>query len=136
MTWTGAFGRACGVLLYAIVRGLALTRISPNVLTFLGLVINIAAAVLFGFASPSNYSRMFCYAGLVIIGAGILKEITAVVSDSSTNIRNMESHTGQGYGEAKVNFVIDIEDMRHLQRVTSGLRKISGVRHVQRVKKI
>ena len=44
MTWTGAFGRACRVLLYAIVRGLALTRVSPNVLTFLGLVINTIAA--------------------------------------------------------------------------------------------
>ena len=50
MSWTGAFGRACRVLLYAIVRGLALTKISPNVLTFLGLVINVVAAVLFGFA--------------------------------------------------------------------------------------
>ena len=48
MTWTGAFGRACRVLLHAIVRGLALTRISPNILTFIGLVINIGAAVLFG----------------------------------------------------------------------------------------
>ena len=46
MTWTGAFGRACRVLLHAIVRGLSLTRISPNVLTFLGLVINTIAHVL------------------------------------------------------------------------------------------
>src|SRR4029077_14163459 len=71
MTWTGAFGRACRVLLHAIVRGLALTRISPNVLTFLGLVINTIAAILFGYANTQNYSRMFLYAGLVIIGAGI-----------------------------------------------------------------
>ncbi len=44
MTWTSAFGRACGWLLNHIVHGLALTRISPNALTFIGLVINIAAA--------------------------------------------------------------------------------------------
>ena len=54
MTWTGAFGRACRVLLYAIVRGLALTRISPNVLTFLGLVINTIAAILFGYANTDK----------------------------------------------------------------------------------
>ena len=36
MTWTSAFGRGCGVILQAIVDGLALTRISPNVLTFYG----------------------------------------------------------------------------------------------------
>ena len=48
MTWTSAFGSACGWLLNRIVHGLALTRISPNVLTFIGLVINIVAAFLFG----------------------------------------------------------------------------------------
>src|SRR5260370_1879219 len=71
MTWTQAFGRDCRVLLHAIVRGLALTRISPNVLPFLGLVINIGAAVLFGLANAENSQGMFFYAGLVIIGAGI-----------------------------------------------------------------
>jgi len=45
------------VLLYAIVRGLALTRISPNVLTFLGLVINTIAAILFGYANTTNFGR-------------------------------------------------------------------------------
>ena len=34
--WTSAFGRACGVLLDASVRWLALARINPNVLTFHG----------------------------------------------------------------------------------------------------
>ena len=69
MTWTSAFGNACGWLLDRIVRGLALTRISPNVLTFIGLVINIAAAFLFGHANASNNDRMFLSAGLVIFGA-------------------------------------------------------------------
>src|SRR5229473_1142064 len=39
MTWTSAFGRACAVLLRTIVRWLALTKVNPNVLTFMGLVI-------------------------------------------------------------------------------------------------
>ena len=51
MTWTSAFGRACGWLLDRIVHTLALTRISPNVLTFVGLMINIAAAFFFGHAN-------------------------------------------------------------------------------------
>ena len=66
MTWTSAFGRACGWLLDHIVHGLALTRISPNVLTLVGLVINIVAAFLFGHANASNSGRMFFYAGMVI----------------------------------------------------------------------
>ena len=71
MTWTASFGKGSSVLLYAIVRGLALTRISPNVLTFIGLVINVIAAVLFGYAKGDDHWRYFLYAGLVIIGAGI-----------------------------------------------------------------
>ena len=86
MTWTGAFGRACRVLLHAIVRGLALTRISPNVLTFLGLVINIVAAILFGYANPQNYSRMFLYAGLVIIGAGIFDMVDGRVARATGQV--------------------------------------------------
>src|SRR3954451_21142899 len=71
MTWTSAFGRACGWLLDRIVHTLALTRISPNALTFVGLMINIAAAFLFGHANAANAGRMFLYAGLAISGAGI-----------------------------------------------------------------
>src|SRR5262249_29176649 len=86
MTWTGGFGRACRVLLHAIVRGLALTRISPNVLTFIGLVINIFAAVLFGYATSQNYPRMFLYAGLVIIGAGIFDMVDGRVARATNQV--------------------------------------------------
>src|SRR6266446_9249450 len=86
MSWTRSFGKACGVVLYAIVRGLALTRISPNVLTFLGLVINIVAAVLFGYANSQNYPRMFMYAGLVIIGAGIFDMVDGRVARATNKV--------------------------------------------------
>ena len=85
-TWTSAFGRACGVLLQTIVNGLALTRISPNVLTFIGLIINTAAAVLFGFANQNNYVRMFLYAGLVIIGAGIFDMVDGRVARQTDQV--------------------------------------------------
>jgi CDP-diacylglycerol--glycerol-3-phosphate 3-phosphatidyltransferase len=85
-TWTAAFGRACGVLLQAIVNGLALTRISPNVLTFVGLIINTGAAVLFGFANENNYVRMFLYAGLVIIGAGIFDMVDGRVARQTDQV--------------------------------------------------
>jgi CDP-diacylglycerol---glycerol-3-phosphate 3-phosphatidyltransferase len=86
MTWTGAFGRSCRVLLNAIVRGLALTRISPNVLTFIGLVINIIAAILFGYANAHNYQRLFFYAGLVIIGAGIFDMVDGRVARATNQV--------------------------------------------------
>jgi CDP-diacylglycerol--glycerol-3-phosphate 3-phosphatidyltransferase len=86
MSWTNAFGRGCRVLLHAIVRGLALTRISPNVLTFIGLLINIGAAVLFGYASIDNQRQMFLYAGLVIIGAGIFDMVDGRVARATNQV--------------------------------------------------
>ena len=86
MTWTSAFGKACGVLLQSIVNGLALTRISPNVLTFIGLVINTGAAVLFGFANAHNNVRMFLLAGLVIIGAGIFDMVDGRVARQTDQV--------------------------------------------------
>ena len=80
MTWTAAFGRGCGVILEKIVNGLALTKISPNHLTFIGLLINTGSAVLFGYGNEHNYVRMFLFAGLVIIGAGIFDMVDGRVA--------------------------------------------------------
>ena len=86
MTWTSAFGRACGVLLDAIVRWLALARINPNVLTFHGLVVNIIAAFLFGYANGDNQARMFRYAGLVIIGSGFFDLVDGRVARATNQV--------------------------------------------------
>jgi len=87
MTWTSAIGKACGVVLYKIVDGLALTRISPNVLTFIGLIINVVAALLFGFASAdNNQPRLFMYAGFVIIGAGIFDMVDGRVARATNQV--------------------------------------------------
>jgi len=93
MTWTSAFGRACGWLLDRIVHGLALTRISPNVLTFIGLMINIAAAFLFGHANATNgdwkYTGpdwMFFYAGMVIFGAGLFDMVDGRVARRTNQV--------------------------------------------------
>jgi GTP diphosphokinase / guanosine-3',5'-bis(diphosphate) 3'-diphosphatase len=66
--------------------------------------------------------------------AGMLKQITAVISDDSTNIRNLGSRTADS--QATIDVVIDIEDVKHLDRILRGLKKIPGVRDVQRVQKI
>ncbi len=60
--------------------------------------------------------------------------MTAVISDENTNIRNIEARTANS--QATVDIVIDIEDLKHLERIVSGLRKIPGVHDVQRVQKI
>lgn len=85
-TWTSVFGRGCGMLLDAIVRRLALARVNPNVLTFLGLVVNIVAAFLFGYANSENQARMFRYAGLVIIGSGFFDLVDGAVARASNRV--------------------------------------------------
>ena len=86
MTWTSAFGRGCGKILQWIVNGLALTKISPNILTFVGLIINTIAAVLFGYANSQNGVRMFLYAGLVIIGAGVFDMVDGRVARQTNQV--------------------------------------------------
>ena len=66
--------------------------------------------------------------------AGMLKQLTAVVSDDNTNIRNIEARTADS--QATIDMVIDIEDVKHLERIMGGLRKIPGIRDVQRLNKI
>ena len=65
---------------------------------------------------------------------GMLKQITAVISDAGTNIRNIDARTGNL--QAEIDVIIDIEDMHHLERIVGGLRKIPGVTEVDRVKNL
>src|SRR5580698_7542845 len=67
--------------------------------------------------------------------AGMLKEMTAVISDDGTNIRGVDTKS-TGDSEAVVEFVLEAEDMRHLTRIVSGLRRLPGVRDVQRAHKV
>jgi len=65
---------------------------------------------------------------------GMLKQITAVITDAKTNIRNIEARTGNG--QANIDVVLDITDLKHLEGIIAGVRKIPGVHDVQRLQKI
>ncbi len=65
---------------------------------------------------------------------GMLKQITAVISDANTNIRNIEAKTAESH--ATVDVIMNIADLKHLERIITGVRKIPGVRDVQRVQKV
>jgi CDP-diacylglycerol---glycerol-3-phosphate 3-phosphatidyltransferase len=79
MTITHLIGDACGRVIRLIVHGLALSKIHPNVLTFVGLLINVWAAVLLGFGK-------FWQAGLVIIGAGIFDMVDGRVARHTNQV--------------------------------------------------
>jgi GTP pyrophosphokinase len=65
---------------------------------------------------------------------GMLKNITSVIGDAQSNIRNIGAHTSNS--QASVEIVLDIADLKHLEQIMAGLRKIPGVHEVQRLQKI
>src|SRR5215470_8481343 len=79
MTYTRAIGIVFGGAIDRIVRWLALSRIHPNVLTFLGLVINIWAAYLFS-------KGRFRSAALVVIGAGLFDMVDGRVARATDRV--------------------------------------------------
>src|SRR5579863_6719563 len=79
MTATGGIGKFFGAIIDRIVRWLALSKIHPNVLTFLGLVINIWAAWLF------SQGRM-TWAGVVVIGAGLFDMVDGRVARATKQV--------------------------------------------------
>ena len=66
---------------------------------------------------------------------GMLKELTATISDDNTNIRGVEMRHDED-GEAIIEFVVEAEDLRHLNRMVLALRRVAGVRAVQRTQKL
>jgi len=79
MTVTRLIGRTCGTIINLLVGALALSRIHPNVLTFLGLVINTWAAFLFA-------AGRFRAAGLVVILAGVFDMVDGRVARETNRV--------------------------------------------------
>jgi GTP diphosphokinase / guanosine-3',5'-bis(diphosphate) 3'-diphosphatase len=65
---------------------------------------------------------------------GMLKQMTAVISDAKTNIRDMQVRSSNG--QANIDVILDIADLKHLENIINGVRKIPGVHDVQRLQKI
>jgi len=79
MTYTRAIGLGCNKVILLIVRALALSKIHPNVLTFLGLVINVGAAALLA-------TGQFRWAGVVMIGAGLFDMVDGRVARETNRV--------------------------------------------------
>jgi CDP-diacylglycerol--glycerol-3-phosphate 3-phosphatidyltransferase len=79
MTGSRAIGLFFGAIIDRIVRWLALSRIHPNVLTFIGLLINIGAAWLFA-------TGHFQWAGVVVICAGLFDMVDGRVARATQQV--------------------------------------------------
>jgi GTP pyrophosphokinase len=62
--------------------------------------------------------------------AGILAQIAAVVAEVGSNIVHVEAKTADERGT--IDLVVEIPDMKHLERVLSSIRRIDGVYEVIR----
>jgi CDP-diacylglycerol--glycerol-3-phosphate 3-phosphatidyltransferase len=76
---TRGIGAGAQYILDRLVRTLSLARIHPNVLTALGLAINVVAAILFG-------KGHFQAAGLVVLGAGVFDMVDGRVARASNTV--------------------------------------------------
>jgi phosphatidylglycerophosphate synthase len=79
MTFTRAIGLGCNKVILLIVRALALSRIHPNVLTFIGLVINIVAAWMLSMGQ-------FRWGGVVILGASLFDMVDGRVARETNRV--------------------------------------------------
>ncbi len=79
MTFTGGIGSGANRIIRLIVRGLALSKIHPNVLTFLGLGINIVAAFLLA-------TGQFRSAGFVMLGGGLFDMVDGRVARATNQV--------------------------------------------------
>ncbi len=64
---------------------------------------------------------------------GMLAQLTSVLSNENTNIRSLEAKTGTEQDGALVEMTVDVRDKKQLEKVVSAMRRISGVRDVERL---
>jgi GTP pyrophosphokinase len=61
---------------------------------------------------------------------GILARVVSTIANLKTNIRQMETRTGEG--KATTELVLEIADLKHLEKVTRSLSTLDGVMRVDR----
>jgi len=65
---------------------------------------------------------------------GMLNDLTKVLSDENSNIRTLEARQDAARGDgAVVDMTVDVRDKKQLQRIVSAMRRLSGIRDVERV---
>ena len=62
---------------------------------------------------------------------GMLAQLTTLLSNENTNIRSLEAKTEDQEG-ALVEITLDVRDKKQLEKLVGAMRRISGVRDVER----
>jgi GTP pyrophosphokinase len=65
---------------------------------------------------------------------GMLAQLTQILFDEEVNIRSVEAHTDeQSFESAVVEMTIEVRDKKQLERIVGSMRRVSGVRDIERV---
>ncbi|HLI84703.1 MAG TPA: bifunctional (p)ppGpp synthetase/guanosine-3',5'-bis(diphosphate) 3'-pyrophosphohydrolase [Bryobacteraceae bacterium] len=64
---------------------------------------------------------------------GMLNQLTSVLSDDNTNIRSLEAKAEVDHDGGVVEMTVDVRDKRQLERIVASMRRLSGVRDVERL---
>jgi GTP pyrophosphokinase len=65
---------------------------------------------------------------------GLLHQLTSILSDEKTNVRSLEAKTDTSQvDQALVEMTVDVRDKKQLEKLCSAMRRISGVRDVERL---
>ena len=69
---------------------------------------------------------------------GMLSQVTTALFNEQTNIRTLETRPGDGPSNegAVVAMTLEVKDKRQLERVISAIRRVSGIRDIERVNEI
>ena len=61
---------------------------------------------------------------------GLLTDVAKAISDSGTDIRHADMRSTDGGMDA--DFVVEVKDLSHLNRVVKAVKKVKGVLEVER----
>ncbi len=64
---------------------------------------------------------------------GMLNQLTSVLSAENTNIRSLEAKTETDHDGGVVEMTVDVRDKKQLEKLVATMRRISGVRDVERL---
>jgi GTP pyrophosphokinase len=64
---------------------------------------------------------------------GMLNSLTSVLSDENTNIRSLEAKADTDQAGGVVEMTVEVRDKKQLERLVAAMRRLSGVRDVERL---
>ena len=64
--------------------------------------------------------------------AGLLNDLTNVLTDEGVNISSVETQTSDSRGNALIEMTVAVGDVKQLDRIVASMQRVSDVRHVTR----